>query len=79
MPDGSVLPDGLHSYVVVDEDHPRPDEQHTTYGNFVARTISQLFLRQTCTASCSELEGLGQGAGGEEPDDWRARARRGRG
>ena len=68
VPDGTVLPDGLHSYVVVDEDHPRPDEAHTTLGNFVARTISQLFLRQTCTASCSELEGLGAG------DDWRARA-----
>jgi len=78
VPDGTVLPDGLHSYVVVDADHPRPDEQHTTYGNFVARTISQLFLRQTCTASCSELEGLGA-QGSSEPDDWRARAMQGRG
>jgi len=66
VPDGTVLPDGLHSYVVVDADHPRPDEQHTTYGNFVARTISQLFLKQVCTASCRELEGLG-----EAGDDWR--------
>jgi len=58
VPDGTVLPDGLHSYIQIDNEHPRPDEQHTTLGNFVARTISQLFLRQTCSAKCSEMEGL---------------------
>jgi hypothetical protein len=66
---GSVFPDGLHNYVNM-EQH---DAALTATGNFVSRTIAQLWLRKTCAGDCAGAAGQ---AADEEADDRRRRSRR---
>jgi hypothetical protein len=47
LPDGAVLADGLHFNVL-------EKKYETALGNFVTKTISQLFLRQTCPEECGK-------------------------
>ena len=70
---GTVFPDGLHLLV----DMGSHDPALTSAGNFVARTLAQLFLRQACPGECAG--GAGAQAEDEEADDRRRGRRRGQG
>jgi hypothetical protein len=67
---GSVFPDGLHNFVNLEMHDPAL----TATGNFVSRTIAQLWLRKTCPAACAAAGAQGED---EETDDRRRRRRQG--
>jgi hypothetical protein len=65
---GSVFPDGLHNYVNMEVHDPAL----TSVGNFVSRTITQLWLRATCPEDCGAISQVAD----EEADDRRRQQRR---